>query len=237
MIPLVHLDTATLPGHDGELKLMRRGNDFSIWAGATALMNSRMSGSEVTLAAVTCERLGARKNCHILIGGYGMGFTLRATLAAAAPDARIVVAELAPKILEWARGPMAELTAQCLDDPRVNIIEGDVGGVIARSLSSFDAIILDVDNGPAGLSTGTNDRLYSVKGLETARKALWPDGLLTVWSAAPNKDFTNRLCRAGFTVEEVKARAHNGRGVRHLIWVAVNKAKKPSRAPAVSRPL
>jgi spermidine synthase len=223
VIPLVHLDTATVPG-GGELRLMQRGNDFSIWAGATALMNSRMSGSEIALAELACDRLRGRKNCRMLIGGYGMGFTLRAALAGLDADAGIVVAELVPKILEWARAPMAALTAGGLSDPRVSIIEADIGGVIANARTGFDAILLDVDNGPDGLSRRQNDRLYTLSGLEAARKALRPKGLLAVWSAAPNKAFADRLGRAGFAVDEIKARANKGRGVRHVIWIATNTA-------------
>jgi spermidine synthase len=223
VIPLVHLDTATVPG-GGELRLMRRGNDFSIWAGATALMNSRMSGSEAALAELACDRLRGRKNCRMLIGGYGMGFTLRAALAGLDADAGIVVAELVPKVLAWAQGPMAELTAGGLSDPRVSVIEADVGGVIASARAGFDAILLDVDNGPDGLSRRQNDRLYTLSGLEAARKALRPKGLLAIWSAAPNKAFADRLARAGFGVDEIKVRANKGRGVRHVIWIATNTA-------------
>lgn len=219
MIPWVHLDTTTVPG-GSELKLMRRGHEFSIMAGATTLMNSRMSGSEVALAELACDRLRGRRNCRILIGGYGMGFTLRAALAGLGADAQILVAELVPAVMEWARGPMAELTAGCTDDPRVSIHDGDVGGVIASARTSFDAILLDVDNGPDGLSRAANDELYTLRGLAAARNALRPNGLLAVWSAAPNKAFTDRLGSAGFAVDEIKARANKGRGVRHVIWAA-----------------
>lgn len=225
MIPLVHLDTATVPG-GGELKLMRRGDEFSIWAGHTALMNSRMSSSETALAEIACERLRDRKHCHMLIGGYGMGFTLRAALAGLGANARITVAELVPKILAWARGPMAALTADCLSDPRVSALEADVGSLIADARASLDAILLDVDNGPAGLSRGANDKLYGLRGLQAARKALRPGGLLAIWSAAPDVAFTARLTRAGFAVDEIKARANKGRGVRHVIWVATNGAAR-----------
>jgi spermidine synthase len=229
MIPWVQLGTATVPG-GGALRLMRRGNEFSIMAGATPLMNSRMSGSEIALAELACARLRGRRNCRLLIGGYGMGFTLRAALAALSADARILVAELVPAVMAWARGPMAELTAGCLDDPRVEIREADVGGVIAAARSGFDAILLDVDNGPDGLSRSANDRLYDRRGLEAARRALRPKGLLAVWSAAPSPAFTDRLGRAGFAVEEVKARANKGRGVRHVIWLATNTAGASGRA-------
>ena len=221
MIPWIHLDSAQVPG-GGELRLMQRGGEFAIFAGATPLMNSRMSSSEVILAEIACERLRGRRKCRMLIGGYGMGFTLRAALAGLAGDAQIVVAELVPQVLEWARGPMAALTANGLGDPRVKVHAGDVGEIIAAGRGGFDAILLDVDNGPDGLSRAANDRLYDVRGLEAARRALAPGGLLAVWSAGPNAGFVARLGRAGFAVEEVKARANKGRGVRHVIWVATN---------------
>ena len=223
MIPWVHLDTATVPG-GGDLRLMRRGNEFSILAGAVTLMNSRMSGSEIALAELACDRLHGRKTCTMLIGGYGMGFTLRAALARLGSDARVVVAELAPGILQWARGPMAELTAGCLDDPRVSVMEADVGSLIAAAHARFDAILLDVDNGPDALSRSTNDQLYDSRGLKAARNALRPGGLLAVWSAAPNSEFKHRLGRAGFAVEEITARAHKGRGGRYVIWMAAKAA-------------
>jgi spermidine synthase len=220
MIPWVHLDTAAVPGGEGELRLMQRGTEFAIFAGPTPLMNSRMSSSEIVLADLACERLRGRRNVRILIGGYGMGFTLRAALAGLGKDAQISVAELVPAVLAWARGPMADLTAGCLDDKRVQIHEGDVGAAIAGAKDAFDAILLDVDNGPDGLSRKSNDRLYTRRGLEATRKALRPRGLLAIWSAAPSDAFTTGLQRAGFVVEIVKARANKGRGMRHIIWAA-----------------
>jgi spermidine synthase len=230
MIPWVHLDTATVPGGGGALRLMQRGNEFAIMAGATVLMNSRMSSSETALAELACDRLRGRRNCRILIGGYGMGFTLRAALAGFDADARILVAELVPVVMEWARGPMAELTAGCLSDPRVSVHEADVGDLIASARASFDAILLDVDNGPDGLSRSANNKLYTLRGLEAARKALRPKGLLAIWSAAPDKAFADRLRHAGFAVDEIKARANKGRGVRHVIWAATNTASTTGRA-------
>jgi spermidine synthase len=219
MLPWVHLDTASVPGGD-TLKLMRRGNEFSIMAGAVTLMNSRMSGSEIALAALACDRLRGRRGCAMLIGGYGMGFTLRAALSGLGRDAKVTVAELVPAVVEWARGPMGELTAGCLDDPRVVIRNADVGEIIASARTRFDAILLDVDNGPDGLSRAANDRLYNRQGLDAARRALKPNGLLAVWSAAPNKAFHRRLGQAGFAVEEVEARANKGRGARSIVWIA-----------------
>src|SRR4051812_10386228 len=162
MIPWVHLDTAIVPDGGGKLTLMQRGSEFSIMAGARTLMNSRTSGSEMALASLVCARLHGRRDCSVLIGGYGMGFTLRAALRELAGDARVLVAELVPAVIAWAQGPMAALTAGCLADPRVLVHQGDVGDVIASKPQAFDAIILDVDNGPDGFSRDANNRLYDV---------------------------------------------------------------------------
>ena len=221
MIPLEHLDTAQVPG-GAELRLMRRGGDFMITLDRNELMNSRMSGSEEALATMTAERLAGRKGQHWLVGGYGMGFTLRAALAVLGPDARITVAELVPKIVEWARGPMAGLTGGCLDDPRVTLVQADVALQIAAGRDAYDAILLDVDNGPDGLVRAGNDRLYTREGLAAARAALTPGGVLAVWSAGKDPVFAGRLRKAGFAVEEVQVRARsNGKGAKHTIWFAV----------------
>lgn len=161
-----------------------------------------------------------------------MGFTLRAALAGLGADAQIVIAELVPAVLEWARGPMAALTSNGLSDPRVSIREADVSGVIASARASFDAILLDVDNGPDALSRSANDRLYDRRGLEAARNALKPNGLLAIWSAAPNRAFATRLERAGFAVDEIQARAHKGRGGRYVIWAATRRNAKSSSSSA-----
>jgi spermidine synthase len=220
MIPWSVIDTAQVPG-GGELRLKQRGAEFSIMLGQNELMNSRLSGSEQALATVACERIRDRKAPRILIGGLGMGFTLRAALAALGPAARIVVAELVPAVVAWARGPMAEVFADSLTDPRVGIRETDVGHLIRAEASAFDAILLDVDNGPEGLTRKTNDALYDLKGLSAARAALRPGGVLAVWSSTQNPKFTWRLGKAGFAVEEVRARANGSRGgARHVIWIA-----------------
>lgn len=188
------------------------------------LMNSRMSGSEEALATMTCDRLKGREGVHMLIGGYGMGFTLRAALARLGPGDVATVAELVPEIIEWARGPMATLAAGCLDDPRVRIVQKDVALVIAQAQGSHDAILLDVDNGPDGLTRASNDRLYSGEGLGAARRALKPGGILAIWSAAPDEAFTRRLRSAGFLVDEVAVRARsNGKGAHHTIWFATRR--------------
>ncbi len=189
--------------------------------GGNELMTTRMSGSEEALATMTCARLSARKAPHLLVGGYGMGFTLRAALGVLGPAARVTVVELIPEIIDWARGPMADLTADCLDDPRVSLIEDDVVSVIERSRGEFDAILLDVDNGPDGLTRPTNSKLYSKRGLQNARIAMKPGGVLAVWSAARDPAFTRRLTDTRYSVDEVPVRAHsNAKGAHHTIWFA-----------------
>ncbi|MEJ2814341.1 spermidine synthase [Caulobacter sp. CCG-8] len=220
MIPWQHLDTAKVPGDGGELKLMRRGTEYSIMAGPIELMNSRLSGSEEAMATLAFERIGKRPRARVLIGGLGMGFTLRAALAAFGTDARIVVAELVPAVVEWARGPLSELHAGGLDDPRVTLRLGDVGEAIGAEAAAYDAILLDVDNGPGGLSRRENDGLYVPAGLAAAKRALRPGGVLEVWSSTRDNGFTTRLKRAGYAVEEIGVRAHKGRGARHVIWMA-----------------
>lgn len=217
------IGTAMVPGGE-QLRLFRRGGDFMIVLDRNELMNSRMSGSEEALAVMSCERVGGRPAPHLLIGGYGMGFTLRAALAILPADAKVTVAELVPEIIDWARGPMAELEAGCLDDPRVELIEQDVAIVIEGARETYDAILLDVDNGPDGLTRNGNDRLYSMRGLAAARLALQPGGVLAIWSAAPDPAFARRLHDSGFDVEEVVVRARsNGKGPRHVIWFATKR--------------
>jgi spermidine synthase len=220
MIPWSLLDTAHVPG-GGELRLMRRGAEFSIMLGGNQLMNSRVRGSEEALATIACERIRSHKKPRILIGGLGMGFTLRAALAALGADARIVVAELVPAVLAWARGPMTEVFGGSLTDPRVSAREADVGQFIRSGAAAFDAILLDVDNGPEGLTRKANDALYDLEGLRAACAALRPGGVLAVWSAGPEPKFTQRLRKSGFDVDEVRARANGSRGgARHVIWIA-----------------
>ncbi len=219
MKPRELLATAQIPGGD-ELRLYRRDTEFIIALGANELMSSRLSGSEEALALMTIDRVQT-ETPHLLIGGYGMGFTLRAALARLGPKARCAVVELVPEIIDWARGPMADLTAGCLDDPRVELVTRDVVRAIRAADRSYDAILLDVDNGPDGLTRPDNDELYSTHGLVTAKKALAPNGVLAIWSAGPDERFARRLKHAGFQVEEVMVRAgRGGKGARHIIWFA-----------------
>ncbi len=220
MIPWVHLGSAEMPG-GGELRLKQRGTEFSIMLGPIELMNNRRSGSEEALAELACGRLRGRAAPSVLIGGLGMGFTLRAALAGLGPDAVVTVAELVPAVVAWARGPMAGVFGDCLDDPRVTVHEGDVGPLIASASAAYDAILLDVDNGPEGLTRKANDDIYDTEGLGAAHAALRPGGLLAVWSSEPNAPFTRRLKQAGFAVEEARVRSGKGkRGARHIIWLA-----------------
>jgi spermidine synthase len=223
MIPWLHLGVAPIPG-GGELRLKRRGAEFSISLDRIELMNSRLSGSEEALATLAAERLGARTAPCVLIGGLGMGFTLRAALACFGSGARITVAELVPAVVEWGRGPMAELFAGCLEDARVRVRVEDVGAILREARTAYDAILLDVDNGPDGLTATANDGLYDLRGLAAAMAALRPGGVLAVWSAYRDAAFAARLRRAGFAVEEKTVRAHRGKkGARHLIWLAARR--------------
>lgn len=212
--------TAQVP--DGvELRLMRRGDEFTICLERNELMNTRVSNSEEALATMTSDRLGTRTAPEWLIGGYGMGFTLRAALKTLGDDATFTVVEIVPEIIEWARGPMQELTAGCLDDPRVVLVNDDVAMLIDSARDAYDAILLDVDNGPDGLVRRVNDCLYSNNGLLAAKAALRSGGILAIWSAHTDTNFTKRLEKAGFAVDVVRVRSRpNGKGAHHVIWFA-----------------
>ncbi|OYQ33899.1 spermidine synthase [Sandarakinorhabdus cyanobacteriorum] len=221
MIPRELVGVAEVPGGP-PLRLFRRGDDFMIVLDRNELMSTRQHGSEVALGTMACDRLAGRAAPHVLVGGYGMGFTLRAVLGRLGAEARVTVAELVPGIIEWARGPMAAVAAGCLDDRRVTLVMGDVGAVMDQGAGRYDAILLDVDNGPDGLTRAANDGLYGARGLAVARRALRPGGVLAIWSAAPDPAFGRRLERAGFAVDTVSVRAReNGKGAAHVIWFAV----------------
>ena len=227
MLPWMLVDTAKVPDSGERLRLLRRGSDYSIRLDDGELMGSRMRGSEDALARLGCARIALHVAARVLVGGFGMGFTLRAALDTLGPGARVTVAELVPAVVAWGRGPLADLSGYALADPRVTVRNGDVGDLIRSSRSAFDAILLDVDNGPDGLTRPANDRLYDQDGLGAAKAALRPGGILGVWSAAPDPGFTSRLKRNGFAVDEVAVRANGSRGARHVIWLAVRPGSGP----------
>ena len=214
------LDTATIPG-GGELGLYEHGDDLVIKVmGGQDLMSTRTHGSADALADLICPEVAGRERARVLIGGLGVGFTLAAALRHLGPDADVVVAELVPGVVEWNRGPLGEHAGHPLRDDRVTVDEVDVSLILKASGRAFDAILLDVDNGPEGLTRKSNDWLYSKAGLTASFRALRPRGVLGVWSAGTDRAFTKRLGQAGFEVDEVPVRAHRGKGARHLIWVA-----------------
>jgi spermidine synthase len=220
MIPWELLGRADVPGGDAPLTLHRRGHEFVIRIGTIALMSSTAHGSEEELAERACARVADRPAARVLVGGMGMGFTLAAALRSLPADAAVVIAELVPEVLEWNRGPLAELAGRPLSDPRVTTWQGDVGLAIRSDRDGFDAILLDVDDGPDGLTRASNDGLYSASGLRDTFEALHEDGVLAVWSVAPDDRFTARLEQAGFAVEETQVRARRDRGGRHTLWLA-----------------
>lgn len=236
MLPWLLIDMAKVPGSEGELRLMQRGGDFSIILGNLELMSSRLSGSEEALATMSLERLRGRRDLRVLIGGLGMGFTLRAALARLGPEARATVVELVPAVLAWARGPLAGIFAGSLSDPRVDIREGDVGEHMRTHRSAYDAILLDVDNGPEAFTRPANDALYGMSGLGIARAALRSGGVLAVWSTGPDNQFAERLRHSGFAVDEVRVRANKGRtGARHIIWFATKVEGASTARPGAGR--
>ena len=221
MTPWILLDSAQLPGNDGELRLYRRNTEFSITVtGHGELMNSRTHGSEDALAEHTCSRLVNHNTPRLLIGGLGMGFTLAEALRHLGAQAQVIVAELVPAVITWNKGVLGEHAGHPLRDTRVTVNEQDVARMITGAEQTYDAILLDVDNGPEGLTRRENDWLYSLNGLNEAYTALQPGGVLAVWSAGPDKNFLQRLRKTGFEVDEIRVRAHGSKGARHTIWFA-----------------
>lgn len=220
------LDTALIPEDGGELRLFEVGDQFVIKLTGTGgeLMSTRAHGSEDALAEIACKKIAGRPQPRVLIGGLGMGFTLASALQHLGSDAEVVVAELVPGVVEWNRGPLGEKAGNPIRDKRAIVRELDVAIILKEEKQAYDAILLDVDNGPAGLTHKDNDWLYSMDGLSTCMQALKPKGVLAVWSAGPDRDFTERLKKTGFKVEELRVYAHGKKGTRHTLWMA-DKAK------------
>ena len=221
MKPWKLLDTAQIPGTGGELQLSQRDTEFSInIAGEGVLMGSRAHGSEDALAAIACRKIAGRARPRVLIGGLGMGFTLAAALHHLSADAEVVVAELIPAVVTWNRGSLGESAGYPLKDRRTTVREGDVAKVLKAERRAYDAILLDVDNGPAGMTRKKNNWLYTLDGLTASYAALRPQGILAVWSAGPDRAFTQRLRKAGFKVNQARVREHDNKGELHTIWLA-----------------
>ncbi len=226
MIPWEHLDSTEVPGDGQEMSLHRRDEEYSIRVAGVELMNSRVYGSEEALAELACAKIKDRADARILIGGLGMGYTVTAALGKLGAKAQCVVAELVPAVVDWNRKYLSHLAGHPLKDRRVTVKVIDVAQIL-RSASSgsgrsgYDAIMLDVDNGPDGLTRKGNDWLYTQSGLGAAYAALRPHGVLAVWSAGTDTVFIKRLRRAGFRVEEHRVRARGSRGGSHyIVWLA-----------------
>lgn len=217
MLPWETLETATTPD-GGTLTLAKRGDEYVLRVRGHVLMSSRMHGSEVSLAEAACNALASRDKPHVLIGGLGFGYTLRATLERLGPFAHVAVAELFAPIVAWNRGPVSALARAPLEDPRVSVIEGDVAKVMARASGEFDAILLDVDNGPSALSHEENEGLYSQAGLAMAYAALKGEGVLAVWSASADPAFARRMEKTGFVVQQLRPETEKKR-TKHTLFL------------------
>lgn len=196
------------------------GSGYLITANGEGLMSSRLHGSEQALASLGCARARSRPRPRVLVGGLGMGFTLRAVLDVLPADADVRVSELVPEVVEWNRGALGAITQYPLTDPRVRVDVGDVGDVLRTNPATFDAVLLDVDNGPTAMTDASNTRLYAMRGLVCARESLRLGGVLAVWSAAGDRAFERRLRAAGFSVRAETARSRHTSGTRHVVWVA-----------------
>ena len=222
MKPLVKLATATIPNNGGELTLFRREDEFSIRLSGVRgeLMNSRVYNSEQELATLGCAHIKHKNNAEVLVGGLGMGYTLAAALASVTANSRVTVAELIPEIVEWNQGPLGECAGKPLADSRSHVRLGDIAELIKLQQPHFDAILLDVDNGPEGITQNNNNWLYSASGLSALYNSLRPAGMLAVWSASADEKFTALLKKSGFSVTAPTVRARPGKGSRHTIFLA-----------------
>jgi spermidine synthase len=208
------------------MTLTRSGTEHVIRVDGQHLMSSRMHGSEEAMAALACEHLRDRPRPCVLVGGLGMGFTLRATLDLLPADAQVVVAELLPAVVVWNRSLIGDLAGHPLGDPRVEVEVADVGATLGANPGRFDAVLLDVDNGPSAFTSSDNDGLYDEQGLAAARVALKEGGVLAVWSAKDDRRFQQRLRHAGFTVDVKQVRGHMNKGPRHVIFIGYHDVRE-----------
>lgn len=225
MIPTIVLGTAQIPNDGGELKLTQRDNEFyiSLTGVHGELMSSRMYSSEVALSELGCAHLRGVENSKVLVGGLGMGFTLAAALKATSLTSEVVVAELVSEVVEWNKGPLGECAGRPLNDPRSRVYLGDVAEQFMTSKATYDAILLDVDNGPEAFTHDDNSDLYSVDSLHSIKATLRPHGVLAVWSAWHDPSFTKKLKKAGFDTSFKTVRAHKGKGSKHTIYLGKTK--------------
>lgn len=228
MKPLIKLATAHIPNNGGELTLSQREDEFSIRLSGVRgeLMNSRVFNSEQELSKLGCAHIKNADNAHVLVGGLGMGYTLASALACVTASSKVTVAELIPEVVQWNQGPLGACAGRPLDDPRSQVHLGDIAELIKQQQPDFDAILLDVDNGPEGITHTNNNWLYSTAGLEALYNCLRPEGMLAVWSAGPDSMFVIQLKKAGFQVTVQTVRARPAKGSRHTIFLA----KKPWRS-------
>ena len=222
MIPWTHLDTVQIPNDGGELKLSQRGDEFSIKLSGKRgeLMNSRVFNSEKVLSQLGCSHIKPHHDAHILVGGLGMGYTLAAALKAVNADSVVTVAELIPEVVKWNEGSLGHCAGKPLQDPRTKVHIGDVKELLTSRQPTFDAILLDVDNGPKGLTHSDNDWIYSEDGLKDIYDTLNPNGMLAIWSAGPDYLFSLRLKKIGFRVDTRDVQARPGKGSKHTIFLA-----------------
>jgi len=222
MIPWTLLGTATIPNNGGELELAQRDKEFSIHLKGVRgeLMNSRVHCSELALAELGCAHIQGAENTKVLVGGMGMGFTLAAALKATPKSSQVVVAELVPEVIEWNKGPLGDCAGKPLNDPRALVHLGDVAELFKKKQATYNAVLLDVDNGPEGFTHSDNNNLYSIESLQAIRHTLQPSGMLAIWSAWHDPKFTTQLKKAGFKVQTKTVRAHKGKGSRHTIYLA-----------------
>jgi len=227
MIPWERIDSANVPGTTQQLELWRRGEEFVIRVDGKELMGSRAHGSEDALAQLTLNALpeAQRARGRVLVGGLGMGFTLAAALRELGEQGSAIVAELVPTVIAWNRGALAHLAGAPLDDPRTSVHTGDVGELLREPGEGFDAILLDVDNGPDWLTREENSWLYRGEGLATIARALRPGGALAIWAATDDVAFTKLLMAGSLRVTKHTARSYNGRGRRHTVWIATKRNK------------
>lgn len=227
------IESTTVPASDTELTLWQCNDDFAMRLSGLPgdLMNSRRHHSEDALAEYACTHLSAIKNAQILVGGLGMGFTLAAVLKTVGVSAKVIVAELVPAVVEWNRGLLGQCAGRPIEDGRTHVHLGDVADLLKQRADKFDAVLLDVDNGPEPITHSDNEWLYSLAGLKRIYEKLQPEGIVAIWSSKADQAFTKRLKKTGFNVQLHTVRARPGKGSRHTIFVAQKPGAKKQGRP------